>query len=228
MIEKQIYLDFDGVICDSAFEAFRISLSVFGAIADPFDNTHDSLYPEFLKKRCYVGPAWNYHFVCQELLYNKWEAWTLNGDAECFQLKFFDMRSSARASNFERWLQLHQFYSEVISVLKASDVKLSILTNKDREPVETLLRFNDIRWQTVYSMTEFKEFKTKSIFFKTKYPIDNTTNRVKFIDDSYEIASDVVSKCDNVDVVQANWGYASRLIPGKNINLDEFGGWLSD
>lgn len=217
----EIYLDFDGVICDSAFEAFRVGLVAHGASSSAYYNGLDYLYPKFLEKRAHVGPAWNYFYVFRELLENNWSPWLASDEAVMFQRVFFEERAKA-CQQMEQWLRLHKFYPVVLDALKKSKKALNILTNKNSEPVFQLLEISGIEVADVFSMPELPEFRDKTDF------LFKLGKNVKFIDDHPSIVRGVMVGAPNVDVKQAKWGYGVEWVLGKTIDEQHFEEWLND
>jgi len=215
-----IVFDFDGVICDSAFEAFRMALTTAGEISNPFIETSDILYPKFYEKRIAVGPAWNYYYVMQELLNNKWVPWIESDSSEKFAKKFFETRRKAQQSKKD-WLYLNPLYDNIVEIL--SPHTITILTNKNRDSVEELLIHNKISFDGIISMPEHKRFKNKTDLMNYYYR-DET---VKFIDDHLGIITDVRSRAMfNVDARHASWGYTKDKIPGISLNMSDLEDWL--
>ena len=215
-------LDFDGVICDSAFEAFRMALTTVGEISHPFSEASDCLYSEFYEKRISVGPAWNYYYVMQELLNNKWAPWVENKASEQFVEKFFEVRRKAQQKK-QKWLSLNPVYDNIVEILSPHTV--TILTNKSRDPVEKLLIYNKISYDYIISMPEHKRFKNKTDLMNHYYRDQN----VKFIDDHIGIITDVRSRAMfNVDARHASWGYTKDKIPAISLELKDLGNWLTN
>jgi len=216
------FLDFDGVICDSAFEAFRIGLVVSGGVSDPMDNKLDDLYLDFLKKRADVGPAWNYLYVFQELLNDEWSHWDKTNTALDFQKKFFEVRAKFKTSSELDWLKLHKFYDDVVVAMNDSDIELNILTNKNKDPVKRLVDLVGLNIRNIYSMPEMENISSKADF------LSGVSGELKFIDDHPGIVREVISATNiSVDSKQASWGYCNEIVAGHAISIDKFGEWLN-
>ena len=91
--ERRLILDFDGVVCDSAFEAFRIMLVAAGNTDSPLDPTFDDIYKDFARLRPRVSPAWNYYYVAEEILRDNVIEWSYTEPAALFERRFLETRS---------------------------------------------------------------------------------------------------------------------------------------
>lgn len=215
-----LLFDFDGVICDSAFEAFRIALTTAGCIQDPFVSDCDHLYEKFLEKRTSVGPAWNYHYVMDELIHNKWHPWKNNKLSNAFARSFFSVRKQAQ-KNQKEWISLNPFYPKISEIL--TNHTISVLTNKNKAPVEMLLDYHGIRYDTIISMPEQHVYQNKCDLMNDYF----RGEQIKFIDDHIGIVSDVISRTKlDIDVKHASWGYTKKNIEGITITMAELENWL--
>lgn len=222
----RIILDFDGVICDSAFEAFRVASCSVGNIPSIFDDRYDFRYLDFLKKRPIVGPAWNYFFVLQELDGSESKPWEKNSDATAFETKFFETRRAGRDENSAEWLRLHRFYEDIVHNLRRLDEPFDILTNKNSDAVIKLTEQEKLNARTVYSMAEMPNYYRKADFI---YEIAKS-EPVKFLDDHVKTVTEVnnmaFSYKNRVDANVANWGYVGTDSCDFGINRGEFWEWL--
>ena len=219
-MKSEIVFDFDGVICDSAFEAFRIALSAERIIDNAFDPSMDHYYDEFLLKRSSVGPAWNYKFVLAEIFSNKWAPWVCDHEALDFQTRFFAERASAKSENYDNWIAMHRFYKEVEYAIRKAIGHLIILSNKNSDAIDDLLRFNNINNFTIYSMSEMAGFQCKVEFLKSRF-----SKNVKFIDDHHDIIRTAIA-ADLNNARFARWGYSSEYIEQHSLNLSQLEEWL--
>jgi hypothetical protein len=205
-----IYLDFDGVFVDSAFEAFRIMMCTQKHIDSPFDNSADSYYDEFYKLRPYVGPAKNYYNVYNIIVNRKNIAVNdISSESIEFEKLFFETRKQYKQQNIDNWIGIHTLYDFSYKFCDLDirfEKECCFLTNKNKEPVTTLLqtllpKLSNIK---VISMTEFDVHETKGTVLK-KMPSDGFS----FIDDSVEICEDVKLHNPSANVICAGWGYST-------------------
>lgn len=156
---KLLVLDFDGVISDSAREAFVVALRTYRAVwpktqlpdlADA-DDAPD-LYRAFLDAMPLGNRAEDYAVVlasleqgCELADQASYDAFFETRDPEeleAFHDRFYEVRGAWAARDPEGWLDQMKPYPEIREVLRrhAKDVTLAIATAKDRASVGRLLR----------------------------------------------------------------------------------------
>jgi hypothetical protein len=214
-----LFLDFDGVLIDSAFEAFRVMLATKNMIESPLDSSLDDLYDSFKLLRPHVGPAWNYSYVFKSLKQNIPLQIPINPTAEDikFEENFFNTRGSFKFSAPLDWIKLHrsyQFSNELSFLLERGSIKLNqiiILTHKDVGSVKALTRhyIPSLSNVVIISMTDFDYSLTKKDIIYTHLD-DNLMNF--FIDDNIDICSDTIrnNKSNMLKVFLADWGYSNE------------------
>ena len=163
---RALALDFDGVISDSAAEAFAVSLPTYVAqrpvkrwapLADAVqrlsrtDIEQEPLYREFVEGMPLGNRAEDFGVVLHAIetgcrledqaAYDRARADV--GEAFCddYHVRFYAERTAFRTRSPERWLQLMRPYSAFLEILHArtDDVVLAVATAKDRESVDLLL-----------------------------------------------------------------------------------------
>ncbi len=163
---RVLALDFDGVISDSAAEAFLVSLNTIQAL-EPVEVWRelaarvgsmsrveilaDPIYRRFLEGMPLGNRAEDFGVVLRtidagELLEDQAaydRAWQAAGAEfrDAFHARFYTERAALRARSPERWLSLMGPYHPFLDVLhdRAGDVTLAIATAKDRTSVDLLL-----------------------------------------------------------------------------------------
>lgn len=210
-----IFLDFDGVIVDSAKEAYAMAMLTIGAIKVLSDVDLNSDHAKrFLKQRCHIGPAWNYYYLLKAINENNDPSFLElipnqpGNDARNFQEKFFATRQVIRNHFWNDWLYLNELYdgSDVFIDLINQNNNIAILTTKDASTVKVLLeKYGVSREIAIYDNTDYEEFGCKSLFMDN-YIKTNFIKSSLFIDDS----KSHINKChwvSNLKTVQARWGY---------------------
>jgi CMP-N-acetylneuraminic acid synthetase/phosphoglycolate phosphatase-like HAD superfamily hydrolase len=225
--ESVIFLDFDGVVVDSATEAYAMAMLTTGKIKmlSELDLTSDHA-KRFLGQRCHIGPAWNYHYLLkaiddkndvsfEELLPNE-----AGNEAKRFQEQFFATRQVIRNHFWDQWLNLNALYEgsdRFIDLINQND-NIVIVTTKDASTVDALLTMYGVtREVTIYDAKTYEEFGCKS-YFMDDYIKKNSIKRALFIDDS----KSHLDKCNWVEglkTIQAKWGYV--LPEDYSVNMDE-------
>ena len=225
----KLYLDFDGVLIDSSFEAFRVMMSAKNEIDHILSHQKDFLYERFRGIRPLVGPAWNYNYIYKML--NDDEKIIIpqypdEKDIE-FEKKFFQKRLEFRAENIFNWISLHQKYNftkflvTIIELKKIQTRNITILTNKDAGAVYHILRqmIPSMSRVKIISMTDFDYGYKKSDYFRDHLKENEKT---LFIDDSENICHAV----DNLKIYflktyNARWGYIENNLACKRVLENE-------
>ena len=213
--ESIIFLDFDGVIVDSAKEAYAMAMLTNNAAHKLSEIDFESEHcRRFLSQRCHIGPAWNYFYLLKCLEEGKDQQFAemlpneAGDDARAFQEKFFATRQVIRNHFWDDWLALNQIYegSERFIELINNNTNVVIVTTKDEDTVLALLnRYGVVRDVAVYDSKSYDHFGCKSLFMDD-FIKTRSIKRALFIDDSYTH----LQKCkwvEGLDTVQAKWGY---------------------
>ena len=164
---KLLVLDFDGVVSDSAPEAFVVALRTYAVLRDdpdvlrmrqradsqtPTQIREDSVYARFVEMMPLGNRAEDFAVEISLLAAGAeardQAAFDQAFAAEppefmaAFQDCFYEMRAELRADDPLRWVGLMGPYPDLVSLLqrRASDAALAIATAKDRPSVRLLLR----------------------------------------------------------------------------------------
>jgi CMP-N-acetylneuraminic acid synthetase/phosphoglycolate phosphatase-like HAD superfamily hydrolase len=213
--ESIIFLDFDGVVVDSAKEAYAMAMLTTGRIKNLAELNLESKHAKkFLQQRCFVGPAWNYFYLLKAIEEGKGESFSdllpdeAGKEAKKFQEQFFATRQVIRNNFWDEWLSLNALYSgsEVFIDLINNNLNVVIVTTKDADTVKALLtKYGVTRDVDIYDNESYEEFGCKS-FFMDDFIKKNNIKRALFVDDSIKH----INKCDwieNLKTIQAKWGY---------------------
>ncbi|GEK15073.1 cytidylyltransferase domain-containing protein [Aliivibrio fischeri] len=215
--ESIVFLDFDGVVVDSAKEAYAISMLTSGKINKLDELDLDSEHcKRFLGQRCHIGPAWNYFYLLKCIDENKESQFSdilpneAGKEAKKFLNEFFATRQVIRNHFWDDWLKLNELYngSERFIELINNNKNVVIVTTKDSATVNALLiKYGIKREIDIYDSKDYDQFGCKSLFMDD-FIKNNKIKKAIFIDDSYSH----IAKCEwveNLSVVQAKWGYVT-------------------
>lgn len=155
---KLLALDFDGVISDSAREAFVVALRAYcelrpdSSLPEVAHATDaPELFASFVEGMPLGNRAEDYAVVLaaieagvplpDQAAYDRFFAGQDANELAAFQTRFYELRSAWAARDRQGWLSQMSAYPEVLPVLRrrAGDVILAIATAKDRVSVEQLL-----------------------------------------------------------------------------------------
>jgi phosphoglycolate phosphatase-like HAD superfamily hydrolase len=146
-------LDFDGVISDSAREAFAVAIPTYSGLrpGSPLQETEE-LYAGFVAMMPLGNRAEDYAVILaalekQEIIADQaaYDSFYRRQDPErlgLFHERFYRNRTSWAERDPEGWRRMLSPYPEVLEILhrRASQVTLAIATAKDRRSVRVLLR----------------------------------------------------------------------------------------
>lgn len=211
-ISPMICLDFDGVLFDTAKEAYIVANEAyFGKDVEK--------YAQFLLLRPFVVSAWQYLLIFdlisknlnnEVLLKNYKQQSMLKPTSRdiTFEKKFNSVRERMIHEDKSRWLKLHEPY-DFFRLIKPMLIKcpqyFQIVSTKSRKFILELLLDQGIFWNDIQVLDRdnFKECgESKAEVLKRYF----NTMPVLFIDDSCKHLNEV-ELLSNVEVIPANWGY---------------------
>ncbi len=152
---RALVLDFDGVISDSAAEAFEVALDTYVQMRPDSrlrDEDATRLYGRFLELVPLGNRAEDYGLALAALESGSaipdqkaYDAFKAQWDPEwlrAYHKRFYGVRAAFAESEPKRWRALLRPYPEFLAVLRrhAGELSLAIATAKDRFSVRTLLR----------------------------------------------------------------------------------------
>jgi HAD superfamily hydrolase (TIGR01509 family) len=158
---KALALDFDGVLSDSAREAFAVALRTFAALRPaariaraarrPDPEAEPDLYARFLELMPLGNRAEDYAVALaavesgvalrDQAAYDAWYASQEVPFLRAFHARFYEERRAFAARDPEGWLALMPPYRPVLELLRrrAGEVTYAVATAKDRASVTKLL-----------------------------------------------------------------------------------------
>lgn len=221
---KVLALDFDGVICDSAGEAFRVTALTFAAEfpehpLPPGAAEDAGLFAGFLEAMPLGNRAEDYAVLLAALVtgvplpdqaaYDAFRASLPPERLRAFHKRFYRVRAAWAARDPAGWLAQMRPYAALCEILRrrAGDVRFAIATAKDRGSVRKLLASYGVDDLFPEAFVLDKEAGEKKRDHVTKLaalagcPLAEVT----FVDDKVSHLEDVAalgSRC-----VLATWGY---------------------
>lgn len=221
-MKKRIFIDFDGVLFNTAKEAYAVSLISAKEARNideiKFNTIH---YKQFLKYRYLVGPAWNYMYILKflsketdniELKYQKSLSTVRKEDYLSFEISFFKTREYLKQNYFKAWLELNEkyyFFDLIKEMLDKHQDIFKIITTKDKATVKKLLDINGIcfKEEDIYDKESFVRHGDKGAIIKNIIQKENVKESI-FIDDSKKHL-DSCREIKNLNLYQSGWGYVS-------------------
>lgn len=213
-----ICLDFDGVLFDTAKEAYIVANKAY------FNNTVEqnvlNRYSQFLLLRPFVVSAWQYLLVfdlISEDLDNKallekykqqsvFEPTPRDRD---FEYKFNNVRGDMANTSKNKWLDLHEpytFFRLIRPILIKCPQYFQIVSTKNKKFILELLFNQGIHWEgdRIWGRDKFEECGHSKAEVLKSYADSNAS--ILFIDDSHKHLNEV-RLLNNVEVMSADWGY---------------------
>lgn len=234
-MNKFLFLDFDGVLFDTAIEAFNMAFQAYYRY-EYCSDAHEKIYDLFKANRYLIAPAWNYFYLFQAI-----DRYIISGKSvagsfrellvqsnkvqyEEFEANFFAYRKYMRENNFERWISLNTQYPFFDMIKKHlfgnHNLTCYVLSTKDEETISAILNFYNVIFPTdrILGKSYFDRFANKAGVIK-KIMSGEDSSKAIFIDDALEHLN-ACSGIDNLLTIRNNWGYVE---PGaENVyNCDE-------
>jgi hypothetical protein len=225
MDNRLVFLDFDGVLYNTATEAYTV-ISICSGLIESIEelNLNTAHYQEFIKYRFLVGPAWNYKYMLEYMGESDFQAKFENAvvkatkeDYASFENIFFKVRKILQNENYIEWLKLNKPYTFLGNMKEIINKNLDnffIITTKDKATVLKLLEFKGVKFNKsqVYDKEYFEKYSSKSKIIKHIMCTQNT-NKAIFVDDSKNHLKDCIG-IENLLLFQASWGYISQQDEG--------------
>lgn len=210
-----VFLDFDGVICDSLPECYAVSRAAFYGLhlrsPEPEKGPGDEAL--FRRLRPYIRRGGDYMFIQLALRDGLEPRSQADFDAlivkrreldDHFHGLFYQARRELLATDPERWYALNPLYPGMAELLGryGGDERFLILSTKEAAFIEKILAFNGIAWDSSRVYCSGKEEK---ISFIDRVMDERKAERAIFIDDQidhFKGASRHDLRC-----LLADWGY---------------------
>jgi phosphoglycolate phosphatase-like HAD superfamily hydrolase len=221
---KLLALDFDGVICDSAGEAFRVTVETFTGefpeyVLPPDAAQQRGLYARFLEAMPLGNRAEDYAVLLAAIVsgvplpdqaaYDAFRASLAPERLRAFHKRFYRVRAAWAERDPSGWLAQMAPYPGFCALLRrrAGDVRLGIATAKDRGSVRKLLASYGIADLFPDGFVLDKEAGEKKRDHVTKLAEQAgiAPAEVTFVDDKVNHLEDVAAL--GARCVLATWGY---------------------
>jgi phosphoglycolate phosphatase-like HAD superfamily hydrolase len=221
---KLLALDFDGVICDSAREAFVVAVRTFAEVfpehaLPPGAEAHAELFARFLESMPLGNRAEDYGVILaaiatrlalpDQAAYDAFHERIGRERLRAFHKRFYRVRAAWAERDPEGWLANMAPYPGFCDVLRrrAGEVRLGIATAKDRGSVRRLLESYGIADLFPDGFVLDKEAGEKKRDHVTKLAAlaGIGSAEITFVDDKVNHLEDVAAL--GARCVLATWGY---------------------
>ncbi len=219
---KYVVFDFDGVVCDSTNECMVTAWNAWerwnkrDGFLRSLDEFTQSEIETFRPLRPYVRGAGEYYILMRAInssdlfissqkdfdnFRRKWE-----DQLSPFKAIFFQERQRLRSEDLNSWIELHDVYSDVITVMKDlyNQGRLLIATLKDGESVRLILNKNgiDISQEDILDQSQISSKLEALDYFVNDKKIKK--EELCFIDDN---VTHLTNPSDNnFNVFLSGWG----------------------
>ena len=218
-----LYIDFDGVICDSVREAFVTSYAAYHhnfklarRIAMNTTDSMDSIQNIFYRYRPFIRSGQHFmllqHCIANNIVLTSQSDFehilqsTSTAQLMEWRKALYDMRAFFIEEHINEFLSLHRFYDHVHAhLMRLSKIsQLIILSTKKEYLISLLLARAHIKWPLERIIGAHTH--TKIDIIKERHL--NTQEHVAFIDDHLpHILSIVHGRKYRIDCYLADWGY---------------------
>ncbi|MBU0934375.1 MAG: HAD family hydrolase [Spirochaetes bacterium] len=210
-----VFLDFDGVVCDSLPECYAVSRTAFYrlhlGLAEPAESEYDQRH--FRRLRPYIRRGGDYMFIQLALSRGLDLRSQADFDAliagqreldDYFHTLFYQARTELLQTDPERWYRLNPLYPGMARLLArySGNDRLLILSTKELAFIEKILAFNGIAWPAENSFCSGKEQKLAYI---DRIMDKRAAARALFIDDQVDHFKG--ESTHELRCLLAEWGY---------------------
>lgn len=228
MSETIVFLDFDGVLCDSIKEAYLLSRYAYYG-ADVHDAI-DSLFERFKKHRYLVTNSWQYFLLIEilnnfsedEVVYSKFKKSIIKKNIQEYQdlnLKFIFKRNELINNDLDFWNTLETPTSFLLKLKNEiqKNNNYAILSTKTKNAIKAKFNYWNINFNEnrILGKEDIKDF-SKGQFIRNYLSFNGFKDAI-LVDDSI----DNINSCKNLNIkaLLTNWGYVSPF--AKGISEDE-------
>lgn len=183
-MQVKFLLDFDGVLFNSAFEAFTVANR---AVAGETGYRDDVAYEEFLEFRGYVTDAWQYNRLYSKRLAVKASAvptlQPVEEDWE-FSKKFFEMRKVLMQDpEWPKVMPPYDFFYLLKPYIVAHPDRFAILSTRNVQSIVEALRFHQADVLPVFGQEDIRRAGNKLGVAKEQGWLDRGKWLIVYIDD---------------------------------------------
>jgi len=201
-----ILLDFDGVLFDSAYEAYRVcerlaEQDAAYRVGLPFD--------EFINFRSQLTDAWQYGrlYHRDRLLTEPTQLRQLQPDQEdwTFSQHFFATRAEMMENpDWPKLMSPYPFFFQILPLMTAHPEAFRILSTRNKASIQRTMVFFNAPCIEVNGQEEIRQYGTKLDVAKNKGWLSDDRYTV-YIDDMHSHLNPFVNKAELC--LHANWGY---------------------
>lgn len=212
-MEVKFVLDFDGVLFNSAFEAFTVANKATGGQSEYRD---DISYEEFLAFRSSVTDAWHYN-----RLYSREHGLPAAAIASVqpeemdwrFSRAFFEARKEImQTADWPKVMPPYDFFFLLKPLLLQCPDRFAVLSTRNIESIRQTLSFHGVDHLTVFGQEDIRRLGSKMMVAKEQRWLDRGKFLIVYVDDMNSHLEPFVGQIHLP--LHADWGY-DRCTPGS-------------
>ncbi len=213
MIEIKFVLDFDGVLFNSAFEAYSVANL---ATADNSEFRQDVSYDEFLAFRGVVTDAWQYNRLYSNK--HKVPAAALHEvtpeEADwAFSRAFFEARKTIMADpEWPKVMPPYDFFLRLKPLLLNHPERFAILSTRNVQSIRETLAFHGADVMQVFGQEDIRRYGSKLAVANSQQWLERGRWLIVYVDDMNNHLEPFEGQIHLP--LHANWGY-DRETPGS-------------
>lgn len=203
-----VLLDFDGVLFNSAFEAYKVCEAVRYRYPDQY---REISFASFMQFRSFLTDAWQFNRLYSKLLFlNDFSA--LMGlipeeSDNIFAERFFDARKEMmQEDDWPKIMSPYNFFMQIKDLLNKNSSLFSILSTRNIDSIERTLAFHGIDNIQVYGQEHIRKFGSKLAVAK-EYNLIGSEIITVYVDDMNSHLEPFEQEVDFC--IHAGWGYDS-------------------
>lgn len=201
-----ILLDFDGVLFNSAYEAYQVC--EFLAESDDVYR-HGLSFDEFMSFRAQLTDAWQFSRLYQRdrILRDITKLNEIEPDAQDWRFaeRFFAARAEMmRDSDWPKLMSPYPFFYQLRPLLKKYPQTFKVLSTRNKASIERTLEFFEADFIEVYGQEEIREHGSKMGVAKHKRWLESG-DYIVYIDDMNSHLEPFETEVDLC--LHAGWGY---------------------
>lgn len=217
MTEIKFVLDFDGVLFNSAFEAYSVCNET---VAGKEGCRQDVSYEEFLSFRSVVTDAWQYNRLYSSKRSVPVSAVaTIKPDAEDWQFShdFFEARERIMADpDWPKLMPPYDFFYLVKPYLIEYPQHFAILSTRNVKSLHETLAFHDADVVQIFGQEDIRRLGSKLNVAKSEHWLDRGRYLIVYVDDMNRHLEPFEGEIHLP--LHANWGYDASTSSSLSAN----------
>lgn len=205
-----VLLDFDGVLFNSAYEAYQVCENLSKASPNLRRGIH---FDEFMEFRAYLTDAWQFHLLYSKNRqiqdYSQLQNIQKKPDDILFADQFFQVRKQImEKADWAKIMAPYPFFYQIRDLMNQHPKVFKILSTRDKDSIAKTLSFYSVSDIEIYGQESIQRFGSKLETIKSLNLLQSN-HFVVYIDDMHGHLEPFL---DQVNLsMHANWGYDKKV-----------------